>query len=498
MLPMISPFPISDAFAFFLSAVASGCPCDPAAYGVTSITREQVRELCEVAPQTSDRKPVFRNAHFGSVIFEGGADFSETVFEGKTDFSGAIFKGGADFSGVIFGGWVHFFEVVFEGKADFSWAVFEREVYFSEVNFVEESNFLRVMFKGQANFVRATFEHEVFFSRTTFGREAYFSWVVFHGGARFDRTRFAPRSLVEGGTFPDTASFDGMRVLSRLVFRGAPSELLRLEGSFRGTDLTYVEFENVDLARCFFEDATGVDQVGLRGGTCFDRTQKRERLADEVRFRGSFSQNNSAKARHVLSQPSVGRSWAGFWGKSADLRKQDQSAKARRLAQLYRDFRKSRQDVQNEMGAADFYYGEMEMRRRSDPWATRLLLGVYWAVSGYGLRPLRAFAMLAMLVFVATFALNASGVEDARPVSSVGRGSTFEIDLVTDMVLEDQTGTPGFGEIFLFVLGSLVGVSTFNTEMLTTTGQAVRVVLRFAGPVFLALAVLAVRSRVKR
>jgi hypothetical protein len=34
-----------------------------------------------------------------------------------------------------------------------------------------------------------------------------------------------------------------------------------------------------------------------------------------------------------------------------------------RLAVLYRQLRKAQEDAKNEPGAADFYYGEMEMRR---------------------------------------------------------------------------------------------------------------------------------------
>jgi hypothetical protein len=42
-----------------------------------------------------------------------------------------------------------------------------------------------------------------------------------------------------------------------------------------------------------------------------------------------------------------------------------------RLAVLYRALRKAQEDNKNEPGAADFYYGEMEMRDRDrqTPWA---------------------------------------------------------------------------------------------------------------------------------
>ena len=37
------------------------------------------------------------------------------------------------------------------------------------------------------------------------------------------------------------------------------------------------------------------------------------------------------------------------------------------IAGIYRDLRKGLEDVKNEPGAADFYYGEMEMRRLAGP-----------------------------------------------------------------------------------------------------------------------------------
>ncbi len=42
-----------------------------------------------------------------------------------------------------------------------------------------------------------------------------------------------------------------------------------------------------------------------------------------------------------------------------------------------------------------------------------------------------------------------------------------------------------------------MSVTTLDTEILGTAGHAIRVVLRFLGPVFLGLTVLAVRGRVK-
>jgi hypothetical protein len=70
------------------------------------------------------------------------------------------------------------------------------------------------------------------------------------------------------------------------------------------------------------------------------------------------------------------------------------------LATLYRALRRGLEDQQNAPGAADFYYGEMEMRRLSST-ATRsdrFVLWVYWLFSGYGLLTSRALVAFGLVV----------------------------------------------------------------------------------------------------
>ena len=60
------------------------------------------------------------------------------------------------------------------------------------------------------------------------------------------------------------------------------------------------------------------------------------------------------------------------------------------------------------------YYGEMEMRRHAAPsnawWrpgggGTAVILRAYWLLSGYGLRPTRAFTALGIVLLVGAAAL---------------------------------------------------------------------------------------------
>lgn len=137
-----------------------------------------------------------------------------------------------------------------------------------------------------------------------------------------------------------------------------------------------------------------------------------------------------------------------------------------RMAAVYRALRKSFEDGKNEAGAGDFYYGEMECRRHSHQTsrAERVILWCYWLLSGYGQRASRALIALFLVVVTVTGLLTVSGQD--------------------------------FGMAARIALGAVV----FRDDKadLTAAGEWVVLVARFLGPVLLALAVLAIRARVKR
>lgn len=77
----------------------------------------------------------------------------------------------------------------------------------------------------------------------------------------------------------------------------------------------------------------------------------------------------------------------------------------------------------DEPGAADFYYGEMEMRRNSTatPAWERVILFLYWLLSGYALRASRA--LLALVTYSPfTFYLSSEGFH-----SSGAQGATVTV-----------------------------------------------------------------------
>jgi hypothetical protein len=182
------------------------------------------------------------------------------------------------------------------------------------------------------------------------------------------------------------------------------------------------------------------------------------------------------------------------------------------IASIYRGLRKGLEDAKNEPEAADFYYGEMEMRRlagRPDDDGTdetphlgasvveRILLFGYWAVSGYGLRAWRAISMLVMLIMVAALLFSHLGLATlTRPerIASVNPkdGAVKYVDT--------QAPPPGFLSSLNFSARESVSLLHADTSSVKTQGFGTLVdfVLRLAGPLLLAFIVLALRARTKR
>lgn len=167
----------------------------------------------------------------------------------------------------------------------------------------------------------------------------------------------------------------------------------------------------------------------------------------------------------------------------------------------------------DEPGASDFHYGECEMRRHDraadggTPLPERLLLHVYWAVSGYGLRASRAVAWLGAAMAVTLLVMMVWEVPAGDPKQQVtgrqvetGGQLVLAIDTPSPVnptgPLHQRLSTERFEKSLRTVINSTVFRS--SGQDLTTAGTYEEMVSRFTEPVLLGLAVLAVRARVKR
>ena len=151
------------------------------------------------------------------------------------------------------------------------------------------------------------------------------------------------------------------------------------------------------------------------------------------------------------------------------------------IEQLYRQLKQNYEDRKNYERAGDFHYGEKEMRRRNPEtsWGLRLLLCLYWAVSGYGERYLRPLIWAAGLLLVSTFLYLWWGllrVKDSGPIADCARmWKTGLYSLKVMILLKPSNFEPiGLGGDFIYTFQSIVG------------------------PILLGLFALAIRQKLKR
>ena len=140
-------------------------------------------------------------------------------------------------------------------------------------------------------------------------------------------------------------------------------------------------------------------------------------------------------------------------------------------------------------------------RRRSE----RVLLRLYWALSGYGLRASRALAWLLMAMTATVLAMMLWGLphSDPDPVST-GSIDDHRVTLTTKKPTPinpkgpyaRRLSTVRFEKSLRVVVNSVIFRA--SGQDLTAAGTYVEMTARLVEPALLGLAVLAVRSRVKR
>ncbi|MER7911505.1 hypothetical protein [Streptomyces sp. NPDC096068] len=291
------------------------------------------------------------------------------------------------------------------------------------------------------------------------------------------------------------------RLMPEQAFDDAPDATVRV-ASLRGVDVAQLVLAEIDLSGCLFTGTVHLDQLRLEGVCSFDKVAPgtRWQIWRPARFtqRRVLAEEHHWRANRPTAVPGwkAGEPSAGHIGPA-------------QLAPVYRALRKTFEDGKNEPDAADFYYGECEMRRHDvgRPWGERALLSAYWALSGYGLRATRALAWLgaAMAATIAVMMLWGLPADDPKPTIT-GRQVTAgqKIVLIADTPapvnptgpLIERVTTERWEKSLRVVINSVVFRS--SGQDLTTRGTYTEMFSRLAEPVLLGLVVLAIRSRVKR
>ncbi|MEE1928732.1 pentapeptide repeat-containing protein [Streptomyces sp. TRM 70351] len=502
------------------------------------------------------------DAWFSGASFCGDARFSGASFSRGAVFGGASFSRDAEFGRASFSGDARFGGVPFSGVAWFGGASFCGDAWFNGARFSRDAVFARASFSSGAEFARASFCGDAWFSGVSFSGVAWFNGMSFSGNTMFDGVRFerasslgplvcAQRVVLDGAVFqqPVTVEIAARRVscartrwastatlhlrYADLDLRDAvceypvlvaarpdpfhatgtggplPEEELSGEdpgvrlASVGGVDAAHLALHDIDLSGCRFAGAVHLDQLKVDGWCTFAATP----AGWGRRFPWRWSRRNTLTEEHhwrVRTARRSGRATARGWA----VPPQDApELKTAAVAALYRQLRKSLEDGKNAPDAADFYYGECEMRRHDTtrPRGERALLAVYWALSGYGLRAARALVWLgaSMAATVAVLMLWGLPADDPKPTLT-GRQSGPDISLAADTPAPVNPTGPLAGRVtsergekaLRVVINSVVFRS--SGQNLTTTGTYTEMAARLVEPVLLGLAVLAVRNRVRR
>jgi uncharacterized protein YjbI with pentapeptide repeats len=499
-----------------------------------TIDGELLGDLVTGAASANNERPTLVAADFSGATFVNVASIEGITFVGGVSFEGTVFEqpllmvdctieGDAYFSRARFRSNAFFCDVHFS-RGTFERVMFDRGADFSGCDF------------GSLSLYGTQSRDTLALPGVVVRGEASLGPVFSTGVIRLDGATFqgiatvdvAARELTCLGTTFERAAMLRVRralvVLDHAVFR-QPSSLAANVGVFERAvadldegdlfdesrlddvglpqqpslvslsmvDTSYLSLSGVNLSACLFRGARNLDQLRIEGRRTLGRTPRgvlwsrdwppvrwwtwRRVVADESVWRAAVDTTEEEAEAAAKSLTDLSR-WHPpplhdlLSDRSYIIVSESMAFDPASISEIYRSLRKADEDSGNEPAAADFYYGEMEMRRAAPecPRPERFLLLLYWLVSGYGLRASRALAALLVTICVLAAGLDAWGF--AAPASWI--------------------------EALLYSANSTVSLLRAPERDLSVGGQVMDIALRLLGPLFFGLFLLALRGRVKR
>jgi uncharacterized protein YjbI with pentapeptide repeats len=393
---------------------------------------------------------------------------------------------------------------------------FER-VQSIRMNGADASDRLELFVSGQAE---ETMQFQV--KNTRFDGGAFVH--VRSGDIVLDRSSFGEPSTITSTGFSDDGGATGAAepVAPRLL-------------STRGTDFANLTLADLDLRSCLFAESQNLDKLRLTSEFQLHRAPMRWHwlrtrrlvLADEIVWRSTRPRSLRSATR---GRPDPWRRLSKQVG--SNLASSGLPGAPGEIARLYRNLRIGREESGDAPGASDFYYGEMEMKRldhggpgggRGPSWVDRLFVRIYRWISGYGLRVSRALVALAIVMALFTAAVRTFGVrphcESQQPAAATatnsgakgnaknskhraGKPPATSSGPATAAAARKRCGKPTLGASARLATRAAAPLGQIPPRDagsdVTGAGFFILVLLRLAGPLLIGLAVLAIRSRVKR
>lgn len=283
----------------------------------------------------------------------------------------------------------------------------------------EDSDFSGVYFPERANFNEATFSGEAYFTEATFSEAAYFNRATFSEGALFHNLTTSSKTLI----------------------------------TLAGTTIERPErihFHTTHLRLCWFVDVDAQK---------FD-------FSDVEWFRLSSGEKNTLEAEaEILEDRGI-----------------EPPGNLRKLQKACRRLMNNAEENRDYQTANEFHYWSMEAQRKEGWRRLGLIATLYWALSGYGERPRRAFLVLLGIWVLFAILYMTLGHPDLRLSADLGLWQSAE----------------NFGRSLVYSLAAIARLNPDPRPDGPGLFQFLVVTEGILGPLQIALFALAVRRKVMR
>lgn len=378
-----------------------------------------------------------------------------------------------------------FSDVVFESRARFDHVfVGGRECTLVDVRFRDVFDFQEATLGGVHTVIRSSqFEQRL---------------SVGVGGANFDclSNTFADGAdlyVLSQSVAVEDCRFGRSSVIRSWMRHAGKFRSTRLV-SLRRTDCEHLRLLNMDLSPCLFAGTHNLDKLVIEDTLLLEspppprRADRRKIIAEEWHWR--TDNDGWEQPLHVA------------W-KRLELERPAPLAEpvpltTTEIAAIYRALRKGSEDAKDEPGAADFYYGEMEMRRRTSGGPQRFILWAYWLLSGYALRPSRVMASLVVVLALFAALFQWGGFQEGGTQLRAVRLDPGGVPVYEERKPEKTSAVEDGIDAVVYTAGTAATIISGPERPLNRLGRVLRVILRILAPVLIALLVLSIRGRVKR
>lgn len=457
---------------------------------------------------------MFRHeVHFGNARFYADTiRFSEGPYteNARVEFLGEVDFGEASFGGEArdgnFRGDTHFSNIEFPEEADFATATFHGKAIFDSVIFNEESKatFYDTKFLGPAYFAKTKFPAETNFIDAQFaeGSDASFDETEFRGFVMFDSAIF-DKAFFRGAAFKD-ATFRNASFGSADFFKSTFAETIDFQGcAWKQANFSEAKFYgDANFLKTTFQNEATFSEAIMIGRTTFSGTDANRMFRPETNVSFQYArvdEPNQLTFHTVLLRPGwfvnmdarnlnfINVKWHGLPSDSKEpLQNEISALKARNvespyglLAKTCRELYTNYEENREYPIANEFHYWSMDALRMDDWKRFGLIRTLYWAMSGYGERPGRAFGVLVFIWVAFTTLYFVLGPETlsitSNPAESIGHLWQAAVYSLSALARLRPNPVPEFGLFQLLV--TLEGL---------------------LGPLQIALFALAVRRKVMR